>query len=99
MRIISRRKLREFWEFENEAEVPLNKWFRFVEKAVWQNPADLKNDYPQADLVGECIVFNIGGNKFRLVVKVKFRWQIVYVRFVLTHEEYDKNIWKADCGG
>jgi mRNA interferase HigB len=55
--------------------------------------------YPHADLAGDCTIFNIGGNKFRLIVKFKYRWKVVYIRFVLTHAEYDKGEYENDCYG
>lgn len=62
-----------------------------------QNLVELRVVFPQADIVGECTVFNVGGNKYRLITKVDFVRQMVYVRFVLTHREYDREKWKSDC--
>ena len=97
MRIISRRALREFWQVEKAAEQPLDDWYRLVKKAEWQNLTQVRTIFPHADLVGKCIVFNIGGNKYRLITKINFEKQIIYIRFVLTHKEYDKDYWKTDC--
>jgi mRNA interferase HigB len=92
MRIISRRALREFWErpeFE-DAEGPLQAWFHRTQKADWEGPHDVKAEYGTASILKNGrVVFNIGGNKYRLVVKIIYQVRIVYIRFVGTHAEYD----------
>ena len=100
MHVISKKKLREFWERHPEAEEPLRGWYRIVEKASWENFADIRAVFPNADVVGHRaeghrVVFNIGGNKFRLVVIVFFEYGRVYVRHVLTHAEYHRGEWKG----
>lgn len=97
MHIISKRRLREFWENDPHSENPLNEWHKRLSKLEAANIAQLRQTFPDADLVGNCIIFNVGGNKYRVITKVDFRRQNVYVRFVLTHREYDKNKWKSDC--
>ncbi len=97
MRVISRRKLREFWEVTNEAETPLDNWYRTAKKAEWQNIVEVREKYPHADIFGNCVIFNVGGNKHRIIAKIEFIKQTIYVKFVLTHKEYDKNTWKRDC--
>lgn len=87
--MISEKKLREFWEVHADAEQPLKAWLKRTEGSAWRNFADLREDYPHADQYGRCIVFNVGGNKFRLITAIHFNRQKVYVRFVLTHGEYD----------
>lgn len=62
-----------------------------------ENLAQLRKTFPHADIVGKCIVFNIGGNKYRLVTKINFTSKVVLIRNVMTHREYDKGKWKADC--
>lgn len=98
MRIISKKALRKFWQRYAEAERPLLNWHKITRKADWNNLTDVRKDFSHADSVGHCVVFNIGGNKYRLITKMNFRRQIVYVRFVLTHNEYTKEGWKDDCG-
>jgi mRNA interferase HigB len=91
VRIIARRTLREFWEKHADAEQPLRAWYHDVRKADWQSPADVKRVYANASIVGDDrLVFNIGGNKYRLVVAVNYRYRICYVRFVGTHKAYDR---------
>ena len=95
--VISEKKLREFWEKWPAAEEPLRAWHRVAERVTWRSLAEVRQVYPHADQVGRCIVFNIGGNKFRLVVAIHFNRAKVFVRHVLTHAEYDENKWKEDC--
>lgn len=89
MRVISRRKLREFWERHPDAESPLSAWFREAERDRWTKPADVKAKYRNASFVGDRVVFNIKGNDYRLIVRVDYPHQIVFVRFVGTHKDYD----------
>jgi mRNA interferase HigB len=97
MHVVSEKKLREFWEQYPEAETPLRGWHRVAEHATWECFADVREVYPFADQVGRCTVFNIGGNKFRLVVVAHFNRGKVYIRHVMTHRKYDKGTWKGDC--
>ena len=93
MRVISRRALREFWERpgRRDAEQPLRSWFREATRADWASPAKVKAAFRSASIVGNSgVVFNIAGNKYRLVVRVNYPYRIVYVRFIGTHREYDK---------
>lgn len=100
MRIISKRRLRDYWLQVPVARAPLEAWFRVVKdkQLAWDNFHDVKATYASASLVGDCIVFNIGGNKFRLIAKINYLTHTVFVRAVLSHGEYDKGRWKADCG-
>ena len=97
MHVISKRKLREFWEMHPDARTPLSSWHKVASKARWTKFADVRVPYPHADQVGKCIVFNIGGNKYRLIVIITRDWRRVLVRFVLTHKEYDRQKWQDDC--
>ena len=91
VRVIARRTLREFWERHPDAEGPLRAWFHDAEQAVWRGPADVKRAYANASVVSaQRIVFNIGGNKYRLIVAVNYAYRVCYVRFVGTHREYDR---------
>lgn len=102
MRVISRARLRQFWESpgHKDSEGPLRAWFTHVsDKSVaWQSWSDVKSDFASASLVGNCVVFNIGGNKYRLVVRILFPSQKVFVLKAMTHKEYDANTWKDECG-
>ena len=91
MRIISRQKLKQFWEKHVDSEEALKTWFKEVELAIWQSPGDIKKRYKSADpLPGNRVVFNIKGNSYRLVVQIHYNTSIVYVRFIGTHADYDK---------
>ena len=91
MRIIAKSTLRAFWERHPNAEEPLLAWYRETEKADWESPAQVKEQYRSASFVGgNRVVFNIKGNDYRLVVKINYPYRVVYVRFVGTHAEYDK---------
>lgn len=94
MHVITQRPLREFWTRHPRAETPLKTWFRRAKKAAWDSFADVRADYPAADQVGRFTVFDIGGNKYRLVVVVHFNRGKLFVRHVLTHAEYDDGKWK-----
>src|SRR5262245_36438345 len=94
MHIISRKKLREFWEIHPDAKTPLAAWYKVAKKARWKRFGDVRTPFPSADLIGKCIVFNIGGNKYRLIVIIPQPWHRVYVRFVLTQKDYSKGAWK-----
>ena len=90
MNVIARKTLKLFWERHADAEGPLKAWFSEVEHALWKGPADIRRTYGSADfLQGNRVVFNIGGNKYRLIVKIAYTPRIVYIRFVGTHAEYD----------
>ena len=96
MRIISKRQLRLFWERHPQAKNPLTTWYTRAGHANWRSFAELKQAYPTADLVGRLTVFNIGGNHFRLIARVEYQRQEIYIRHVLTHAEYDTGKWKDD---
>lgn len=89
-RIISKRMIREFWERFPDAEGPLKAWFSEAKAADWRNPAEIKAHYGSASVLrGNRVVFNICGNKYRLIVKINYAASIVLIRFVGTHKEYD----------
>ena len=93
MRIVSHRKLREFYEVygHDDARVALERWYHITEQAQWKNLSDIKQDFPATDYVGnQHYVFNIRGNRYRLVVVIKFTIGYMFIRFVGTHQEYDK---------
>ncbi len=90
MRIISKKMLREFWEIYSDAEQPLRAWHAKTKQANWKSTGDVKNDYHNASFVANNrVVFNIKGNKYRLVVAINYQYQIIYIRFIGTHNEYD----------
>ena len=93
MRIVSHRKLKEFYETagREDAKVALERWYQISSEAQWRNLSEMKEDFPSVDYVGnQHYVFNIRGNRYRLVVVVKFLMGYIFVRFVGTHQEYDR---------
>ena len=91
MRIISRKALRDSWEKHPDARQPLQAWYADVKHADWKSPSDIKAAYRNASfLANNRVVFNIKGNRYRLIVAVQYQFGIVYIRFVGTHNEYDK---------
>ncbi len=92
MQIIAKRTLRLFWEQHNQAEIPLRAWYAIVDRAEWTGPAEVKRMFgTTVDFVGDNrIVFDIGGNKYRLVVHVAYAYRRVLVKFVGTHAQYDR---------
>ncbi|MFD1333231.1 type II toxin-antitoxin system HigB family toxin [Methylopila musalis] len=91
MQIIARRTLKAFWDVHPDAETPLVVWFKRVEKADWSGPQDVKDMFGSADFVADDrVIFNIGGNKYRLIVRVSYPFKRVMIKFIGTHKEYDK---------
>ncbi len=94
MKLISNRPLREFAEIHPDAELPLQSWRRLIEHGDYASFAALRLTFGSVDKVKQRFVFNIGGNKYRLVAAIAFRPRIVWVKAVLTHAEYDKGDWQ-----
>ena len=94
MKIISNSALRAFAAEHPQAEVPLQGWRRVIEKNRFANWAELKAAFNTVDKVGELVVFDIGGNKYRLIAYLRFEKQIVYIKAVSPHRDYDKGAWK-----
>lgn len=91
MRIIAKKTLREFWILHFDATQALKAWYQETEKAEWSSLNDLKADYPNASILKENrVCVNIRGNKYRLIVKINFDYQMIWIRFIGTHSEYDK---------
>ena len=95
MHIIAKRTLRAFWREYPQSEEPLNRWHRIVNRSSYANFAELRATFPSADVVDGLVVFNIGGNKYRLIVDIVFRSQTAFVKHVLTHQAYDRGAWKS----
>jgi len=94
MRIIKRGALIEFWQKHPDAKASLESWYGVVRKAAWKTPAEMRAVYGTADLVGRRTVFNIAGNKYRLIARVNYQTQRVFVLYILTHAEYEQGDWK-----
>ena len=94
MHVISRRKLKDFWERHPESRKPLEVWFKIVRSSRYHTFQELRMTFPKADKVGDTVVFDIGGNKYRLIAVIHFNRFKVYVRHVLSHAAYDKGVWR-----
>jgi mRNA interferase HigB len=92
--VISRKALQEFWEQHPDSKTALARWFQIVRRTNFKDFASLRRTFPTADLVDRFTVFNIAGNKYRLVASIHFNRGKIYIRHVLTHREYDKGAWK-----
>jgi len=96
MHVISKRKLQDFWIVHPRAKQPLDAWFRAAKRAEWESFQDVKKDFGQADLYDKFVIFDIGGNKYRLIAVIHYDRGKVFIRQVLTHAEYDRGKWKDD---
>jgi len=91
VRIISKKALRDYWTRVPEAKSELEAWYAEVKAANWASPVDVKAKYGSASILkGGRVVFNICGNRYRLVVKINYTYRTIYIRFLGTHREYDK---------
>lgn len=96
MHIISKKKLREFWEKNPKAKSPLEAWYQIAKHAKWGSFADVRKAFKAADSVGRFVVFNLDGNKYRLIAVIHYNRGKLFLRHVLTHAEYDQGKWKDD---
>lgn len=99
MRVISLKRLREFWTLHPQAELPLRRWYKVASKARWASLDDVRRTYPHADRVvtdrGDALtVFNVCGNDYRLITRIRFDYELINVREVLTPPDYDRGNWK-----
>jgi mRNA interferase HigB len=92
--VISRKRLKEAALRHSEIEAALDAWFRIARKAFWQNLADVRRTFATADSVEKWTVFNIKGNKYRLITQINYLYRRIYIRQVLTHAEYGREKWK-----
>lgn len=96
MHIITRKALVQFWERHPDSQAALQRWFKIVQKTDFHNFAELRAAFPSADQVDHWVVFNIGGNKYRLIASIHFNRNKIYIRHILSHAEYDQGDWKYD---
>jgi len=90
MRIIAKKIPREFWEKYSDSEEQLKTWYKEASKAKWRSPNDIRNEYPKVSILKSGrVVFNICGNRYRLITKINYLQQWVFVRFIGTHNDYD----------
>jgi len=92
--VISKSAWRRAVAADHKLESPIGEWYKVASAASWRNLTEVRKVYPSADLVGPYTVFNIKGNAYRLIVKIEYRWQMIFVKHLLSHAEYDKGEWK-----
>ena len=91
MRVIAKKILREFWTKHANSEAQLKAWYHEAELADWKSPSDIKKEYISASILpNNRVVFNIKGNTYRLIVRINYDYKIVWIRFIGTHQQYDK---------
>ena len=91
MNVVTHRALREFWVQHPPAKAPLTQWYDVAKHAHWRSPQDIRNDFNTVDFVSDNrVVFDIGGNKYRIVARISYTYKAVLVKFVGTHKEYSK---------
>ncbi len=91
MRVIAKKILREFWMKHSDCEQQLKSWYQEASKSEWGSLNDIKSEYPSASILQDNrVVFNIKGNSYRLIVRINFDYQMIWIRFIGTHAEYDK---------
>ena len=91
MRVIAKKILREFWNSHPDCEQQLKSWHQEASNAEWKSPNEIKSEYPNASILNNNrIVFNIKGNSYRLIIKINYDYQIIWIRFIGTHPEYDR---------
>src|SRR5690606_9473698 len=91
LRVIAKKTLRDFWKVHPDCEQQLKSWFQEASNAHWTRPRQIKADYPSASFISDNrVVFNIKGNNYRLIVRINYDYQIIWIRFIGTHAQYDK---------
>lgn len=91
MRVVARKVLKEFWDRHSDSEEQLKTWYKEASKAKWASPNEIKTDYSKVSILKSGrVVFNICGNKYRLITQINYVRQWVFVRFIGTHNDYDK---------
>jgi len=94
MNVISHKAIRTFCEKHRDARSPLDHWYRAAKRATWINFAEVRQTFNTADFVAPYVVFDIGGNKYRLIAEIGFSPKVLFIRGIMTHKEYIKGAWK-----
>lgn len=92
--VVSKSAWREAVARDPTLEGPISDWYKVATHATWRNIAEVKAVYPHADFLDPFTIFNIKGGHYRLIVKIEYRWQMIFVKYLLTHKEYDKGVWR-----
>lgn len=91
MRVLAKKILREFWTKHRDSEQQLKAWFEEAEKGLWDTPDKIMQQFPNARIIpGNRVIFNIRGNRYRLIVKINYKYGMLWIRFIGTHQEYDR---------
>lgn len=91
MNVVAKKTLKAFWAIHPKAEGPMVAWHDHVKAAQWRSPQDIRDDFRSADFVGDNrVVFDVGGNNYRIVARVSYTYKVVMIKFVGTHKAYDK---------
>jgi mRNA interferase HigB len=96
MHIISYKRIREFGEVHADSVDALDNWFKVASRAKWSDLIAVQSVFSKAEAVSNFTVFNIKGNRYRLIVSIDYEEQLIYIKYILTHAEYDKEKWKND---
>jgi mRNA interferase HigB len=96
MHVISYRRLREFCERHADCRQAVDNWYKISSKVDWSNLIEVQCVFHQAEAVSNFTIFNIKGNKYRLIVSIDYEKELIYIKNILTHAEYDKDEWKND---
>lgn len=96
MHVISFKIIRNYAEIHADCQEALSNWYKVACKAKWSNLIEVQKVFPKAEAVSNFTVFNIKGNKYRLIVSIDYEGQLIYIKYILTHAEYDKEEWKND---
>lgn len=97
MHVISHKRIVEFIAAHPDSEPSLDSWYRIALRATWRSITQAQAQWPSAEAVGDCTVFNISGNNYRLIAKVYYADQVILIRVILTHRDYDRKGWYGDC--
>jgi mRNA interferase HigB len=95
MHVVSYKAIRVFRKEHSDAGASLDRWYRVAKSATWTNFTDVTQSFNTADFVAPFVIFDIGGNKYRLIAKINFRRRALFIRSILTHKEYMKGTWKS----
>jgi mRNA interferase HigB len=95
MHVVSHKAIRIFCKEHPHARASMDRWYRVAKRAIWSSFADVKQSFNTADSVAPYVVFDIGGNKYRLIAQMNFARRVVFIRFIMTHKEYRKAAWKS----
>ncbi|MEH1850829.1 MAG: type II toxin-antitoxin system HigB family toxin [Nostoc sp.] len=96
MHVISFKILREYVDKHADCQEALSNWYKVSSKAKWSNLIDVQKIFYKAEAVSNFTVFNIKGNKYRLIASIDYEGQLIYIKYILTHAEYDQGEWKND---